>query len=154
MTTTYRTPTGPGLYADLLAIRDALEADYLGYLQGKPWWTAPLDSAKYREGQSLAVQLHSVRLTLARAGAALAVLGDWRPDLIILDLLMPDFDQAAFRAEQARRGAADVPILALSAALNPEAVAEALAPAAVLHKPFDLGHLLETVLDLSRAAGG
>jgi two-component system OmpR family response regulator len=88
------------------------------------------------------------------AGAALATLGEWRPDLIILDLIMPDLDQAAFRAEQARRGAADVPILALSAAQHPEALAGGLVPAAVLHKPFDLGHLLETVLDLTRAAGG
>jgi hypothetical protein len=67
MTTSYRTTAGPAFYADLLAIRDALEAEFDLCLRGKPWWTAPVDSPNYARGQELSRQLGNLHLTLARA---------------------------------------------------------------------------------------
>ena len=49
--------------------------------------------------------------------AALALLREWRRDLIILDLLIPDMDGRTFHlARRKLPGAADVPVLVLSAA--------------------------------------
>jgi CheY-like chemotaxis protein len=75
---------------------------------------------------------------------ALAIIGAWRPDLIILDVLMPVVDGAAFRAAQQRDGFADIPVLVLTAADRPERYADALA-APVLPKPFELDTLLADV---------
>lgn len=76
--------------------------------------------------------------------AALDLLEAWQPRLIVLDLMMPELDGWAFRAEQlATPGAADVPVIVLSAAR--EVKPEVLRPAAFVPKPFNLEQLLDTV---------
>jgi CheY-like chemotaxis protein len=88
----------------------------------------------------------------ARDGAqALAVLDHWRPDLIILDQMMPGMDGSAFRAEQRKRqDVADVPVIVVSAADRMLQQAEASGVAATLPKPFDLDTLLDTISQLTR----
>jgi hypothetical protein len=56
-------------WCELLDLREVLEAEYIAYLRGKPWWAAPLDSPKYARGQELSRQLSNLHLTLARAQA-------------------------------------------------------------------------------------
>jgi DNA-binding response OmpR family regulator len=81
--------------------------------------------------------------------AALALLEIWRPHLILLDLMMPVLDGWGFRARQlATPNAEDLPVIVLSAARD--ARVEALRPAAVVSKPFDLDLLLNTVAALIR----
>src|SRR5439155_20514126 len=47
---------------------------------------------------------------------ALLLLGEWRADLIVLDLMMPEMDGRAFLNEQHRvEGFADIPVLIVSA---------------------------------------
>jgi DNA-binding response OmpR family regulator len=78
--------------------------------------------------------------------AALNTLGEWRPDLIVLDLMMPVMDGRAFRAAQRSAAlTADIPVIVLSAAHNVHARAAELEAAAVFPKPFDLAALLEAV---------
>ncbi len=78
--------------------------------------------------------------------AALSTLGEWRPDLIVLDLMMPIMDGQAFRAAQrTARGVEDIPVIVLSAAHNVQARAADLEAAAVFPKPFDLSALLDAV---------
>ena len=75
---------------------------------------------------------------------ALGLVDAWRPNLILLDLTMNDMDGWTFRNEQERHGLADVPVLVLTGATDPEAQARALS-APVLLKPFLLDELLQSV---------
>ena len=77
---------------------------------------------------------------------ALAVLSEWRADLVLLDLMMPELDGWGFRAEQlARDDLAGIPVVVMSAAWNPHREADKLQAAAVIPKPFELDRLLATV---------
>jgi CheY-like chemotaxis protein len=77
---------------------------------------------------------------------ALAIMRRWRPDLIVLDLMMPVMDGLTFRQEQLRLGLAErVPVIVLSAAREMWSAAEQVGAAASVPKPFDLDDLLATV---------
>lgn len=77
---------------------------------------------------------------------ALEVADGWRPDLIVLDLMMPVMDGQTFRAHQREReGLRDVPIVVLSATRDIQSQSEGLEPAGVFSKPFDLDMLLDAV---------
>ena len=80
---------------------------------------------------------------------ALDVLEEWKPDLVILDLMMPVMDGWTFADRMHERW--DIPIVVLSAANNVEAHAKKLGAVAVVPKPFDIAQLLPT---LESAAGG
>jgi len=94
---------------------------------------------------ALADEGYSVRVA-ADGRAALDTLDEWRPDLIVLDLMMPVMDGHAFRAAQRDLDdAADIPVIVLSAAHNVQQRASSMGAAAIFPKPFDLGTLLEAV---------
>jgi two-component system response regulator MprA len=81
---------------------------------------------------------------------ALQALAERRPDVIVLDLMMPTMDGWQFRRVQ-RQMARDVPILVISAAPDPRL--DDLRPDAFLSKPFDLDMLLIVLRDILRAKG-
>jgi CheY-like chemotaxis protein len=69
-----------------------------------------------------------------------------RPSLILLDLVMPEMDGWAFRAEQRKDGElAGIPVIVYSAGSDPRADLESLEAAAVLLKPADGERLGELV---------
>ncbi len=77
---------------------------------------------------------------------ALAQLDGWRPDVILLDLMMPHMDGWTFRAQQRQRlDVADVPVVVLSGAHESRMRARELDAAAVLTKPFHLDEIVATV---------
>ena len=94
----------------------------------------------------LADEGHEVRWA-TNGRDALALLDHWRPDVIVLDLMMPVMDGRAFRAAQQRLPdtVARVPVVVLSGMREARATAEELGAAAVLAKPFELEELVETV---------
>jgi CheY-like chemotaxis protein len=78
----------------------------------------------------------------------LAVLESWRPDVIVLDAVMPRADAGAFRAVQSGiPSARDIPVVLLSAsgAEELDQMARKLGAAAALPKPFDVDELLQVV---------
>jgi CheY-like chemotaxis protein len=82
--------------------------------------------------------------------AALPVLEAWRPDLIVLDLMMPNLDGFGFRAAQREQPETrEIPVVVVTARqkLGAAELAE-LAPAAVLAKPFDAAALLGTIAEI------
>lgn len=67
-----------------------------------------------------------------------------RPDVILLDLMMPVMDGWAFRAEQRRDPAiADVPVVVITASRNADVAS--LEPRAFLRKPIDFDDLLKAI---------
>jgi two-component system, chemotaxis family, chemotaxis protein CheY len=105
------------------------------------------DDALIREtlATALADEGYSVRVA-GDGRIALQTLSDWRPDLIVLDLMMPVMDGAAFRAAQSSAEAmAEIPVIVLSAAHNLQRRTEELGAVAVFAKPFDLTELLEAI---------
>jgi DNA-binding response OmpR family regulator len=92
-------------------------------------------------------------LRLARNGReGLHSLRTWKPDVILLDLMMPVMDGWAFRAAQRRLSPdlAGVPVIVLSGARELRTTAEMLGAAVTIAKPFDLDAVAEAVAAVSR----
>ena len=82
---------------------------------------------------------------------ALDLLTTWRPDVILLDLMMPRMDGWAFRAAQRTlaRGM-DLPLVILSANHRAESTAATLGAAAFIAKPFNIDQLVATIGAVTR----
>ena len=108
------------------------------------------DDALIRDTLATALGDEGYAVRVAPDGrTALSSIGNWRPDLIVLDLMMPVMNGVEFRAAQ--RSAADtahIPVIILSAAHEVQSRAASLDPAAVFTKPFDLGALLDAIADV------
>jgi len=90
----------------------------------------------------------------AEGRAALAEYSAHRPDLVVLDLMMPVMDGWAFRAAQRELDPAGaVPVIVLSAVPDAAGQVGPLGAAAVLQKPFDLSGFLDTVSRVISARG-
>lgn len=68
------------------------------------------------------------------------------PDVVLLDLMMPDTDGFAFRrAQRADPRLADVPVVAMTASGRATTTVDELHALATLHKPFEVNVLFELV---------
>ena len=109
------------------------------------------DDTSIRDTLELALTVQGYEVATAANGReAMALLRRWRPDLIVLDLMMPVMDGWNFRVEQRRAGYDDVPVLVLTASRNAADSNDALGAAERLQKPFDLRHLLDTISRLAQ----
>ena len=81
----------------------------------------------------------------ADALALLAEPGGAAPDLILLDVNMPIMDGRAFARDYRRRPGPHAPIVVMTAAPDAAERAAELEAQAVLSKPFDVDHALETM---------
>ena len=77
----------------------------------------------------------------------LELLREWRPQLILLDLMMPEMDGWAFRTRQRQLGGpiAAVPVIVLSGAREARARADELEAVEAISKPFDLDEVVAAV---------
>jgi DNA-binding response OmpR family regulator len=82
---------------------------------------------------------------------ALTIIETFRPDVIVLDLMMPVMDGWQFAAELRKRDE-DIPIVLLSAARDLRTHAKALSAADIIEKPFDLAELLPKIARVASAA--
>ncbi len=77
---------------------------------------------------------------------ALAVLATWRPDVILLDLMMPEMDGWAFLASQRLNlELVCIPVIVMSASYNLRGGAGRIAAADLVTKPFTIDQLLSKV---------
>ena len=108
------------------------------------------DDALIRDTLATALGDEGYAVRVASNGrAALLTLGSWRPDVIVLDLMMPVMDGHSFRAAQrATVETAHIPVIVLSATHEVQGRAAGLGAAAIFAKPFDLGDLLDAIARL------
>jgi len=82
---------------------------------------------------------------LAETGeAGLTALAERRPDLVLLDLMMPLMDGATFAAEL-RRLHEDVPVVVLSGSRDIFEVAQSMGATGAILKPFDIDEFVTIV---------
>jgi CheY-like chemotaxis protein len=106
------------------------------------------DDMATREALAMILSAEGYEVVSAGDGReALASLrGPSRPDLILLDLMMPIMDGWQFRREQAQDPTLSViPVVVLSADGNVQQKATSLRAAGYLQKPVDLENLLEVI---------
>lgn len=111
------------------------------------------DDFAFRQAIVAALQDNGWQVRSAATGAeALGVLQVWRPDVIVLDLVLPLMDGWAFHAETQRRQAfAAIPIILTSGIVNARSEGQKLNVAAVLPKPFDTEELVRLVRKLGES---
>jgi CheY-like chemotaxis protein len=106
------------------------------------------DDTATREALSMALGAEGFGVVSAANGQdALGVLRNGeRPDLILLDLMMPIMDGWQFRREQTRDpGLSAIPVVILSADGNVQQKATSLHAAGYLQKPVDVENLVEVI---------
>jgi CheY-like chemotaxis protein len=109
------------------------------------------DDPSIRELLSAALEDDGYEVVPAANGQdALAICARWRPDVIVLDLMMPVMDGWTFAKRL--KEVDDIPIVVLSAANDLERHAKNLGAAFVVGKPFDLDQLLPKVALAAEAA--
>jgi signal transduction histidine kinase len=103
------------------------------------------DDRDLRDGVKEELEDHGFDVRVAGDGrAAMALLGDWRPDAILLDLNMPTLNGWEFRVRQQRDARlAAIPVVAMSGDGSPKAAA--IGSDAFLEKPFRPDCLLAVV---------
>jgi CheY-like chemotaxis protein len=116
------------------------------------------DDADVREIIGEALETAGYRVAGASNGAeALRLLRNntLRPDLILLDLMMPVMDGRAFRAEQQEDPElASIPVLVFTAYGDHRRIAQELRAAGSLSKPLRLDELLSTIARVPREPVG
>ncbi|MBO1520524.1 response regulator [Oceanisphaera pacifica] len=111
------------------------------------------DDADIREIAQLALEVvGGFNVLLCASGQqALEQAGDFAPDLILLDVMMPDMDgPTTLKAMQQQAELAHIPIAFMTAKTQPQAVAayKALGAVDVIAKPFDPMRLPQQVTDI------
>ena len=106
------------------------------------------DDFEFRNVVAEALQENGWEVRGAATGIqALEVMRRWPPEVILLDLMMPEMNGWEFSKEANRRfRLSGIPLVLVSARIDPHSEIAALRAEAALAKPFDLEEL-ESVLD-------
>jgi len=106
------------------------------------------DDADFREGLTDVLDEFGYRVRTAANGreALEALRTEPAPDVILLDLRMPEMDGRTFRREQARdEKLSGIPLVVVSGSLEVDEEAASLGASAVLPKPFGVDELLKSI---------
>ena len=110
------------------------------------------DDASIRELLSTALEDDGYEVMHAANGEdALSMVERWRPDVIVLDLMMPVMDGWTFAKRLRERD--EIPLVVLSAANDLARQAKAVGASDIVGKPFDLDQLLPKVARAAAVLG-
>lgn len=110
------------------------------------------DDESIREMLDLSLSAEGYDVRCAPNGAvALALLQEWTPQLVLLDMKMPVADGWAFARAHRELSPPKPPVVVLTAARDAVQWAEEIAADGVLAKPFDLDNLLDIVNQFAAA---
>lgn len=110
------------------------------------------DDIDLRESLEEVLEQEGFEVRTAGSGAsALSALAQAdRPDLLVLDLMLPDMDGFQLRREmQADPALRHIPVIVATAVPEPDRMHDALQAAAYLEKPFDLQKLFALARSLT-----
>ena len=97
---------------------------------------------------------YSVELA-ADGQLALELAQHWRPDMLILDLMMPNMDgEELVSSMRQAHGSRSVPIIVVSASRRAEEIGARIGAHAALRKPFDLLELTDSVIQALDGSAG
>lgn len=86
---------------------------------------------------------------------ALQIAEDWRPDVILLDLMMPVMDGPTFlKSRQQLPWLRAVPVMVLTAQPSQERLLDGLGATVTLRKPYDLDRLMDAIHALAQGETG
>lgn len=106
------------------------------------------DDVEIREMLQMALADEGYDVLCASDGAAaLALLDQHSPSVILLDMRMPVMDGWAFARAYAARPGPHAPILVMTAAVDAARWAREVGASASVPKPFDLNRLIEAVAE-------
>jgi CheY-like chemotaxis protein len=117
-------------------------------MERRPRVLAIDDDPDFREGLEDVLDDLGYAVTAAASGreALEALRTEPRPDVILLDLRMPDMDGRTFRREQLRDSTlSQIPCVVVSGSREVEEEARSLGAAAVLAKPFRVRTLIDSI---------
>jgi CheY-like chemotaxis protein len=117
-------------------------------MERRPRVLAIDDDPDFREGLEDVLDDLGYAVTAAASGreALEALRTEPRPDVILLDLRMPDMDGRTFRREQLRDSTlSQIPCVIVSGSREVEEEARSLGAAAVLAKPFRVRTLIDSI---------
>jgi two-component system, OmpR family, response regulator MprA len=109
------------------------------------------DDLAIRETLEMVLSTEGYEVTTARNGAdALDILAQVQPQLILLDMRMPDMDGWEFMERYRSLPEATAPVVVLSAAPDTAVRAAAVGARAYLAKPFAIDDLLNVLDEVTR----
>ncbi|EKV29803.1 response regulator receiver protein [Caenispirillum salinarum AK4] len=105
------------------------------------------DDVIMRQGFVAVLEMEGFEVREAADGSdALDMLGHWRPDVILLDLMMPVMTGWDFRQAQLQNtDIAGIPVIVVSGCAGSEREVAALKPAGHLQKPASLNAMVEKI---------
>src|SRR4051812_38061384 len=105
------------------------------------------DDEGLRSSIEMFLEMHGLTVQLASNGKeALALIETSMPGLILLDMKMPVMDGWEFMRQFKSRYTHPTPIIVISAAEDARKRAEEIGANCGINKPFDLNHLISTVM--------
>jgi two-component system OmpR family response regulator len=109
------------------------------------------DDEPLRRMMSIALRFAGFETREARSGMeALGILDRWRPDLVVLDLVLPGIDGLAVRQELASHaGTQTLPVVVITGSQLP---LDGIDAACVLRKPFTMDELAAAIQNCLRTS--
>ena len=138
-----------GVTAEAREVCSRLDSGVAECPVGHVSWSSRTTPPTVRCSPKLLIEAGCEPRAVGRADRGLDLLVGWPPDLLVLDLFLPDMGGWQFlRRARATAGLRGVPVIVVSALAHPKAPPDLGGPLAFVRKPFDIDAFLGSVRGL------